>query len=184
MFAKGLSNQRGTVYSRPFGCSIRRPKQLRIQHYLDGFHVVEDTPQSDPQSTGPTPGCNGWRRRRTSVKSWLVVASTRTSISGVGCLDWSHFEALAVFDGCEVKAGQSIRRKAQVHTAPGRQTEAEDEVAGRGFCGRLAEGHADVFPNGDVLACSLFAFLITACCNYIMVPFISSPKWAEEPPSA
>jgi|SRR5271157_982654 len=53
MFAKGLPNQRGTVYPRPFGRSIRGPKQLRIQHYLDGFHTVEDSPQSNPQSTDP-----------------------------------------------------------------------------------------------------------------------------------
>src|SRR5271157_6231597 len=50
MFAKGLPNQRGTVDPRPFGRSVGGPKQLRIQHYLDGFHIVEDSPQSNPQS--------------------------------------------------------------------------------------------------------------------------------------
>jgi hypothetical protein len=52
MFAKGLANQSRTVYSRPFGSTIRRPKQFRIQHYLDGFHTVEFTPQPGQQSIG------------------------------------------------------------------------------------------------------------------------------------
>ena len=64
MFAKGLPNQTGTVYPRPFGRSIRGPKQLRIQHYLNGFHIVEDSQQSDPQSTGPGTSRPGNLRRR------------------------------------------------------------------------------------------------------------------------
>lgn len=50
VFAKGLAYQSRTVYSRPFGSSIRGPKQFRIQHDLDGFHTVEYTPQLGQQS--------------------------------------------------------------------------------------------------------------------------------------
>jgi hypothetical protein len=41
VFAKGFANESRTVDSRPFGSSIRGPKQFRIQHHLDGFHTVE-----------------------------------------------------------------------------------------------------------------------------------------------
>ena len=55
MFSKRLANQRRTVHSRPPRRSIRSPKQFRIQHHLDGFHTVEDIPQSSQQSS------DGWR---------------------------------------------------------------------------------------------------------------------------
>src|SRR6266567_2905422 len=55
MFSKRLANQRRTVHSRPPGRSIRSPKQFRIQHHLDGFHTVEDIPQSSQQSRARWP---------------------------------------------------------------------------------------------------------------------------------
>src|SRR6266567_3719243 len=55
MFSKRLANQRRTVHSRPPRRSIRSPKQFRIQHHLDGFHTVEDIPQSSQQSRARWP---------------------------------------------------------------------------------------------------------------------------------
>ena len=78
MFAKGLSNQSGTVYSRPFGCSIRRPKQLRIQHYLNGFHTVENIHRltnSQPIRIRVLPAVASWRRGRKGVLARLTFGS-------------------------------------------------------------------------------------------------------------
>src|SRR5271166_6218404 len=92
MFAQGLPNQRGPVYPRPFGRSIRGPEQLRIQDYLNSFHTVENSPQSDPQSITPAArvrhtsplGCNrgGWRwsvRQRTWVRGRRAAAHKSAS---------------------------------------------------------------------------------------------------------
>ncbi len=62
VFAKGVANQSGTVHSRPLSGSVRRAKQLRIQHHLNGFHTVDDTPQWNQQSSGAEAGREPPRR--------------------------------------------------------------------------------------------------------------------------
>ena len=94
VLAKGLANKGGTVYSRPFGGSIRGSKQFRIQNHLDGFHTVEDTPQSSHQSTqlelrggvlslahGAPDNSAGWRMRSPSKRRksrTLMVSNSPT----------------------------------------------------------------------------------------------------------
>src|SRR5690242_8390710 len=74
MLAKRLTDQFRAIQSRASGGTVSGFEQLRVQYNLDGFHTVDSTPQSVPQSIRSS--CPGDRNPKRITAYSSVCAST------------------------------------------------------------------------------------------------------------